>query len=58
METKAEHDLLAGLGCRRIQGCYVAQPMDSVEFMRWMLDRRVNVGADAPPLSDVRRFGT
>ena len=59
VETKAEHDLLAGLGCRRIQGYYVAQPMDSAGFLRWMLDRRVNVGADAPPgLSDVKRFGT
>ena len=59
VETKAERDLLASLGCRRIQGYYVAQPMDSGAFMRWMLGRRVNVGTDAHPrLSDAKLFGT
>ncbi len=59
VETKAEHDLLASLGCRRIQGYYVAKPMDSTGFLRWMLERRVTVGADAHPgAADVKLFGT
>jgi EAL domain-containing protein (putative c-di-GMP-specific phosphodiesterase class I) len=59
VETKAEHDLLAGLGCGRIQGYYVAKPMDSVGFLRWMLERRVNVGTGAHPhVSDAKLFGT
>lgn len=59
VETKAECDLLASFGCRRIQGYFVAKPMDSAGFLRWMLDRRVKVGTDADPrLSDVKLFGT
>ncbi len=59
VETKAEYDLLAGLGCRRIQGYYVAKPIDAAGFLRWMLDHRVNAGTEAQPRStDVKLFGT
>jgi EAL domain-containing protein (putative c-di-GMP-specific phosphodiesterase class I) len=58
VETKSEYKLLADLGCRRVQGYYVAKPMDSAEFLRWVLDRRVDVGSATRRMSDVTLFGT
>ena len=42
----AERDLLASLGCDMIQGFLIAEPMDGKDFLRWMMARRANVGAE------------
>ena len=59
VETRAECELLASLGCDRIQGYLVSKPVEGSGFLRWMLDRRAKFGPDAfnrPP--EARRFGT
>jgi EAL domain-containing protein (putative c-di-GMP-specific phosphodiesterase class I) len=59
VETREECELLANLGCDRVQGYLVSKPADGSGFLRWMLDRRAKFGADAfnsPP--EARRFGT
>lgn len=59
VETRAERDILAGLGCEMIQGFFIAEPMESHEFMRWMMDRRANVVPDlGERTSTARIFGT
>ena len=59
VETRAEYDLLASLGCDRIQGYLIARPVDGTGFLRWMLDRRGKRGADASLRQpDAELFGT
>ena len=59
VETRTEYDLLASLGCDRVQGYLVARPMEGGRFLRWMLDRRVkrdSHGSLRQP--EVKLFGT
>jgi len=59
VETRAECELLASLGCDRVQGYLVSKPVEGSGFLRWMLDRRAKFGPDAfncPP--EAKRFGT
>ncbi len=58
VETLAEHEMLARLGCDMIQGYFVAPPMDAREFLRWMLARRAAPGDASPALATKRLFGT
>jgi len=58
VESTRERDLVACLGCDRIQGYFVAKPMDGVDFMRWIQERAINVVASTPPGPAQRRFGT
>ena len=59
VETRAECDLLASLGCDRIQGYLVSKPLDGRGFLRWMLDRRAKLGPDGfDHQPEARRFGT
>lgn len=46
VETAAECDALASLGCDEIQGFYVAHPMTATDFGNW-LGRRAFVGREA-----------
>ena len=46
VETHTECDLLANLGCDRIQGYLFSKPVEGSGFLRWMLDRRANLGPD------------
>ena len=46
VETRTERDLLAGLGCDRIQGYLIGKPVEGSGFLRWMLDRRANLGPE------------
>ena len=46
VETRTECDLLASLGCDRIQGYLISKPVEGSGFLRWMLDRRANQGPD------------
>jgi EAL domain-containing protein (putative c-di-GMP-specific phosphodiesterase class I) len=48
VETRAECDLLASLGCDRIQGYLISRPVEGSAFLRWMLDRRAHLGPDVP----------
>jgi EAL domain-containing protein (putative c-di-GMP-specific phosphodiesterase class I)/CheY-like chemotaxis protein len=45
VETLAEHEMLARLGCDMIQGYFVAPPMDARDFLRWMEERRGSPGS-------------
>jgi EAL domain-containing protein (putative c-di-GMP-specific phosphodiesterase class I) len=59
VETRAEYELLAGLGCDRVQGYFISRPVEGSEFLRWMLRRRAGPAAslvDGQP--EIRRFGT
>ena len=47
VETRTECDLLASLGCDRIQGYLISKPVEGSGFLRWMLDRRAKLGPDA-----------
>ena len=59
VETRAECELLASLGCDRIQGYLVSRPADGSGFLRWMLDRRAKFGPDAfNSQPEARRYGT
>ncbi len=59
VETRAECDLLASLGCDRIQGFLVAKPMVGSGFLRWMLERRARLGPTKHDrLEEAKRFGT
>jgi len=59
VETRAECELLASLGCDRVQGYLVSKPVEGSGFLRWMLDRRAKFGPDAfNSPSEVKRFGT
>jgi EAL domain-containing protein (putative c-di-GMP-specific phosphodiesterase class I) len=59
VETRAECDLLASLGCDRIQGYLVAKPVEGSRFLRWMLDRRTKLGPDSfKRPKEEKRFGT
>jgi EAL domain-containing protein (putative c-di-GMP-specific phosphodiesterase class I)/FixJ family two-component response regulator len=59
VETRAECELLANLGCDRIQGYLVSKPVEGSGFLRWMLDRRATLGPDAfNRQPEARRFGT
>jgi len=59
VETRAEMDLVASLGCDMIQGFLVAEPMDAGEFLRWMTARRVGSDeASALPSRAETRYGT
>ena len=60
VETRTECDLLASLGCDRIQGYFIAQARcEGSEFLRWMVDRRASHGPDALQRpQDVKLFGT
>jgi diguanylate cyclase (GGDEF)-like protein len=46
VETAAECDALASLGCDEVQGFYVAHPMTATDFGNW-LGRRAFVGREA-----------
>jgi EAL domain-containing protein (putative c-di-GMP-specific phosphodiesterase class I)/ActR/RegA family two-component response regulator len=59
VETRTECDLLASLGCDRIQGYLISKPVEGSGFLRWATDRRANAGPDAtkrPP--NLKLFGT
>ena len=59
VESRAERDLLASLGCDWIQGFFVAKPMDGRTALEWMLERRDNVRVDGTaPSPEAKRFGT
>ena len=59
VETRAERELLASLGCDRIQGYLISKPVEGSGFLRGMLDRRSNPGPDVPRRQpDLMRFGT
>ena len=59
VETRAERDLLAGLGCDMIQGFLIAEPMEGREFVRWMMARRANIlPSPAEPPTPQKLFGT
>ena len=59
VETRAECDLLASLGCDRIQGYLVAKPVEGSRFLRWMLERRAKLGPDSfRRPQEAKRFGT
>ena len=46
VETGTERDLLASLGCDRIQGYLIGKPVEGSGFLRWMLDRRAKLGPE------------
>ncbi len=59
VETRAEYELLAGLGCDRVQGYFVSRPLEGSEFLRWMLRHRARSEADPVDSQPaIRRFGT
>ena len=58
VETRTECDLLASLGCDRIQGYLISKPVEGSSFLRWMLDRRANQGPDALARPKEVKFGT
>jgi EAL domain-containing protein (putative c-di-GMP-specific phosphodiesterase class I)/FixJ family two-component response regulator len=59
VETRAEQDLLASLGCDRIQGFFVSRPVEGSVFLRWLLERRARLGPESFNRKDeARRFGT
>jgi EAL domain-containing protein (putative c-di-GMP-specific phosphodiesterase class I) len=58
VETRAEMDLVASLGCDMIQGFLVAEPMDAGEFRRWMTARRVGGDTSGLPPASETRYGT
>jgi EAL domain-containing protein (putative c-di-GMP-specific phosphodiesterase class I)/DNA-binding NarL/FixJ family response regulator len=59
VQSRAERDLLASLGCDMIQGYFIAEPMDGPEFLRWIFARRANVApGPAPQGAPEKRFGT
>jgi EAL domain-containing protein (putative c-di-GMP-specific phosphodiesterase class I) len=37
IESRAELDLLAGLGCDEIQGYYFSRPMPAADFPNWVV---------------------
>jgi EAL domain-containing protein (putative c-di-GMP-specific phosphodiesterase class I) len=59
VETRAECDLLASLGCDRIQGYLISRPVEGSAFLRWMLERRASPGPGTVKRpSDLKLFGT
>ncbi len=40
VETQAQLDLLASLGCTQVQGYYVAHPMDLAGYLAWIREHR------------------
>ncbi|MEO8306044.1 MAG: EAL domain-containing response regulator [Betaproteobacteria bacterium] len=59
VETRAERDLLASLGCDMIQGFLIAEPMEGQEFLRWMMARRANIlPSPAQSPAPQKLFGT
>ena len=56
VETRMECDLLASLGCDRIQGYFLSKPLQGSEFLRWMVDRRASPSLRPPQY--VELFGT
>jgi len=42
VETLAERDVLAALGCTHLQGYYYARPMPEHEFVEWLRTRRLD----------------
>ena len=59
VETRAEMDLVASLGCDMIQGFLIGEPMDAGEFLHWMTARRIGSDDDpAIPLTTETRYGT
>ncbi len=58
VETRTECDLLASLGCDRIQGYLISKPVEGSTFLRWMLDRRANQGSEPLARPKEVKFGT
>jgi EAL domain-containing protein (putative c-di-GMP-specific phosphodiesterase class I)/ActR/RegA family two-component response regulator len=58
VETQAEMDLVASLGCDMIQGFHVAEPMDGREFLRWMTARRIDGSPSTTLVATETRYGT
>jgi len=58
VETQAEMDLVASLGCDMIQGFHVAEPMDGREFLRWMTARRIDGSPCTTLVATETRYGT
>ncbi len=40
VETQAQLELLASLGCTQVQGYYVAHPMDLAGYLAWIREHR------------------
>ena len=45
VETAAQFDALASLGCDAVQGFHVAHPMSAVDFGVWLRDRSADHGS-------------
>lgn len=59
VETRAERDMLAAIGCDRIQGHYVAKAMAGPEFPGWLCEHRAEAAsAEKATVGDPQRFGT
>jgi EAL domain-containing protein (putative c-di-GMP-specific phosphodiesterase class I) len=59
VESRTECQLLASLGCDRVQGYMIGKPLEGSEFLRWMVDRREGAGTDALQRpAYVKLFGT
>jgi EAL domain-containing protein (putative c-di-GMP-specific phosphodiesterase class I) len=58
VETRTERDLLTGLGCDRIQGFLIAEPMQSQDFLRWMMARASMLPGPTDAQALQKRFGT
>lgn len=50
VETAAERDDLAALGCTRFQGYLFARPMPEPELLRWIAARPSDAAPFPPPL--------
>ena len=60
-ETRAECELLARLGCDRVQGYFLARPVVGSDFLHLMLDGRAkpvsgHEATSSPP--EAKRYGT
>ena len=42
VETQADWDLVAGLGCDEVQGYFIARPMPAEDFFVWLVNQRNN----------------
>lgn len=65
VETRAEREMLAGIGCDMIQGHFVAKALEGTEFLSWMREFRADAASaaaaapsTATTASDSKRFGT
>lgn len=48
VETEAQRDFLAAVGCRVYQGYYYSKPLSIAEFERFVLDREIDSASPAP----------